>query len=235
MKIKVMLGLAAVSLLASCGAIKTPQIELQNSKATVTPGSNGNGSGGALGIDGGKGAPLSLSKGGLVLQGTQTNKAIISNATFNDSSSKDLIDNLSKLAEWGFSQDMPTADLTGVANCPDTFSMTNASFTVVISDAPTSGARSVSKTVAVPTLTFTKATGCNYNATIAGGKAALASAISGTDLVTFGQIITQVAPNPNTVNTVNLTGTYTTDDTVAGGSLVINFGGSSSYVIATIL
>ena len=65
MKMKVMLGLAAVSLLASCGLIKTPQLVLQDTKATVTPGSGVGG--GALGIDGGKGAPMDLSKGNLVL------------------------------------------------------------------------------------------------------------------------------------------------------------------------
>jgi hypothetical protein len=230
MKVKLMLGLAAVSLLASCGLIKTPQIVLQDTTKTVTPGSEVGG--GAFGIDGGKGAPLDLSKGGLVLQGVQTNKPIAS-GTFADLTNSDLLSNLQRLSEWGATQTMPTASLSGTdcANIPS-FSVTGISFTLKISDpANTAG---VSQTVTVPNLNFTRiGTTCNYNATAAttGSPAAIAITIAGQALSTFGTIITSGG-----LNTAALTASYSTSDTnLNGRNLTVNFGGSTSYIIATVL
>jgi hypothetical protein len=230
MKTKLMLGLAAVSLLASCGLIKTPQIVLQDTTKTVTPGSAVGG--GALGIDGGKGAPLDLSKGGLVLQGTKTNVTIAS-GSFADLTNNDLISNLQRLSEWGATQTMPTATLSGT-DCANiaTFSVTGISFTLKIADpANTTG---VSQTVNVPNLNFTRiGTTCDYNATFAttGSPAAIAVSIAGQSLTTFGTIITSGG-----LNTVTLSGSYSTSDTnLTGRNLVVNFGGSSSYIVATIL
>jgi hypothetical protein len=230
MKTKLMLGLAAVSLLASCGLIKTPEIKLQDTTASVTPGSQVGG--GALGIDGGKGAPLDLSKGGLVLQGAQTNVPVAS-GTFADVTNSDLLSNLAKLSEWGATQTMPTATLSGT-DCANiaTFSVTGISFTLKVTDPANS--TGVSQTINVPNLNFTRVGAtCNYNATLTttGSPAAIAIKIAGQALVTFGNIITSGG-----LNTVTLTSSYTTSDTnLTGRNLVVNFGGSSSYIIATVL
>jgi hypothetical protein len=230
MKTKLMLGLAAVSLLASCGLIKTQEIKLQDTTASVMPGSQVGG--GALGIDGGKGAPLDLSKGGLVLQGTQSN-VTVATGSFADVTNTDLISNLQRLSEWGATQTMPTASLSGT-DCANiaSFGVTGISFTLKISDpANTTG---VTQSVNVPNLNFTRVgTTCNYNATFAttGSPAAIAIKIAGQALATFGSIITSGG-----LNTVTLTSSYTTSDTnLTGRNLVVNFGGSSSYIIATVL
>ena len=227
MKMKVMLGLAAVSLLASCGLIKTPPIVLQDTTKTPNPTVGG----GALGIDG-KGAPLDLSKGGIALQGTKTG-VVIASGSFADATDQQVKDNISRLAEWGYTQTMPTATLSGT-NCPASFAMTNVSFTATLSDAGgTAGAtRSASATTGVASISFAaqSAGSCTYNATVNGAAAAITGILIGADLTTLGQIITTGG-----ANTASLTGTYTTPDTVANRTLTINFGGSSSYVIATIL
>jgi hypothetical protein len=227
MKMKVMLGLAAVSLLASCGLIKTPPIVLQDTTKTPNPTVGG----GALGIDG-KGAPLDLSRGGITLQGTKTG-VVIASGTFADVTDTQVTNNITRLTEWGYTQTMPTATLSG-ANCPASFAMTNVSFTATLSDAGGTGGvtRSAAATTSVPLVSFAaqSAGSCTYNATVSGAAAAITGVLLGTDLTTLGQIITTGG-----ANTASLTGTYTTPDTVAGRTLTINFGGSSSYVIATIL
>jgi hypothetical protein len=237
MKAKLMLGLAAVALLASCGLIKTPPIVLQDTKASVTnPGGGIVGTGGALGVDGGKGSPMDLSKGGLVLQGLNTDKPVLS-AQGDDSTSKELADNISRLAEWGFSQDVPTADLSGTA-CPESFIVTQNSFTLTVSDNPASGLRSVSKTFVLPDLTFKlkegSASPCVYEITNAGGKFALVGSLGGGDLANFGRILLKDGAT-NTPNTFDVRATYNSPASVSGRKLTFNFGGSSSYVIATIL
>jgi hypothetical protein len=227
MKTNMMLSLVAISLLASCGQIKTPPISLQDTKATVTPGSGVGG--GALGIDGGKGAPLSLSRGGLTVQGVNPVTQVAS-GSFADLTQPDLLNNLSKLAEWGATQNMPTATLSGTA-CPASFNVTDISFTVKVTDpANTTG---VSKTVVIPQigLAATAAGSCEYNASIGAAVAAVNVSISGADLTTFGTIITSGG-----LNTVTLNAGYTTNDpAVTGRTLVVNFGGSSSYIIANII
>ncbi len=230
MKTNMMLGLVAISLLASCGILKTPPISLQDTKATVTPGSGVGG--GALGIDGGKTSPLALSRGGLTVQGVNPVTQVAS-GTFADLTQADLLSNLSKLSEWGATQNMPTATLSAVSGtaCPASFNVTDISFTVKISDpANTTG---VSKTVVIPQIGFaaTAAGSCTYNASIGAAVAAISLSISGTDLVTFGTIITSGG-----LNTVTLNAGYTTNDpAVSGRNLVVNFGGSSSYIIANII
>ena len=225
---KLMLGLVAVSLLASCGAIKTT-VSLQDSKGTVTPGNNVGG--GAIGIDG-KGAPLSLSKGGLVLQAVNTDRPIAS-GDFGDTTDAQVVANIGRLAEWGFSQDAPKAVLSGVA-CPDTFDLTGVSFTTTISDtspAPVAP-RSVSITTSPISMSF-KATStgvCTYDAKIGGAVAAIGGLLAGEQLITLGKIITT-----GSINKGSLTGTFTAPTSVEGRTLTINFGGSSSYAIVTIL
>jgi hypothetical protein len=236
MKVKLMLGLAAVSLLASCGLIKTPPIELQNTKANVpNPGGGVVGTGGALGIDGGKGAPLDLSKGGLVLQGLNTDKPVFSTQG-DDSTSKELADNITRLVEWGFSQDVPTADLSGT-DCPPSFTVTQNSFTLTVSDNPSSGPRSVSKTVVLPDLTFTLKTNsanpCVYEITNAGGKFALVGKFDGAELASFGKIL--LKDGVNTPNSFAVKATFNSPALVSTRTLSFNFGGSSSYIIATVL
>ncbi len=227
MKMKVMLGLVAVSLLASCGLIKTPPIVLQDTTKTPNPTVGG----GALGIDS-KGSPLDLSKGGIALQGTK-NGVVIASGTFADVTDQQVKDNIARLSEWGYTQTMPTATLSG-ANCPASFAMTSVSFTATLSDAGgTAGAtRSASATTSVASINFAaQSTGsCTYNATVNGAAAAISGILLGTELATLGQIIINGGPNA-----ASLTGTYTTPDALAGRTLTINFGGSSSYVIATIL
>jgi hypothetical protein len=234
MKAKLMLGLAGVALLASCGLIKTPPITIQDTTKTVTPGSGSGG--GALGIDG-KGAPLSLVNKALVLQAANTN-ITISSGTFEDVTDQQVRDNVARLAEWGFTQTMPQASLSG-ANCPASFSITGtasatspASFTATISDSLNGTARSASTTVNVGPIVFTAVSNgsCDYNATVAGLAATLSGVLTGADLATLGAIITTGGTNTGT-----LKGTFNVPASVEGRTLTLKFGGSSSYVVATIL
>jgi hypothetical protein len=203
MKTKLMLGLAAVSLLASCGLIKTPQIVLQDTTKTVTPGSQVGG--GALGIDGGKGAP-------------------------HDVTNTELTNNLARLDEWGASQDIPSATLSGTdcSNIPS-FTVTGISFMVTVTDAANS--IGVTQAASSPDLIFTRGTGCNYTSeTVTKSKAVIALAIKGAALSTFSSIIAQGG-----VNTATVKASYTTSDAnLTGRSMVVNFGGSTSYIVANI-
>lgn len=232
MKMKFMLGLAAVSLLASCGGIKTDKIAIgTDTTGTVVAGSGVGG--GALGIDG-KGAPLSLSKDRILVQGVNSNVTIAS-GTFPDDTTPDTVNNISRLAEWGATQTMPLATLTPKqgGDCPANFSLSAVSFTLKVTDpANTTG---VSATVGPFDLNFAKkATACDYDVTIANisGPAAISFVLAAQKATDFGKILTSGG-----TNTVTLTGTYTSDANISGpgASLQMKFGGSKQYIVATIL
>jgi hypothetical protein len=232
MKMKVMLGLAAVSLLASCGNIKTDKIAIgTDTTKSVVAGSNVGG--GALGIDG-KGAPLSLSKDRVLVQGLNENK-VLADGTFEDDKTPDTVNNIGRLSEWGATQVMPLATLTPKTGgtCPASFALSAVSFTLKITDP--SNTTGVSATVGPVNLNFTqKGTTCDYDVTIPKitGPAALSFVLAAQKAKDFGTILTTGG-----LNTVALTATYTSEADVSGegASLQIKFGGSSAYIIATIL
>jgi hypothetical protein len=237
MKTKLMLGLAAVSLLASCGLIKTPEIELNNTLQDtnlVDPTGTVIGSGGALGIDGGKGAPLDLSRGGLTMQGANVDKPIFTKQG-NDSTDAQLAANIARLFKWGVKQRIPKAELSGT-NCPETFSITGNSFTLTVSDNPASGPRAVSQKVSVSDLTFKSRTAspCIYDVKATDGKVFdLDLVLAEADTKAFGKIL--LLDGTNTPNTFELKATYTSPDTVSNRQLTLFFGGSRSFIIANVL
>ncbi len=228
MKTKVMLGLAAVSLLASCGLIKTPQIAIGTDTTKSVVAGSGVG-GGALGIDG-KGAPLDLSKDRILLQGVNTNVAI-AGGTFADDTSPDTLANIGRLDEWSATQTMPLATLApGVLkSCPASFQLTSVAFTLKITDpANTTG---VSHTVSFTAVDFTqKGTTCDYDIKVNGQEAFVQFVLAAQQAKAFGTILTSGG-----VNTAALTGTYTAPASVETGKLTIKFGGSKAYIVATVL
>ncbi len=228
MKTKLMLGLAAVSLLASCGLIKTPQIAIGADTTKSVVAGSGVG-GGALGIDG-KGAPLDLSKDRIVLQGVNSN-VLIADGTFADDTSADTQANIGRLAEWGATQTMPLATLAPglTKSCPASFQLTSVSFVLTIKD-PTN-TTGVSHTVSFSAVDFKqKGTTCDYDITVNGQEAFVQFVLASQKATDFGKILTSGG-----INTAALTGNYTAPASVETGKLTIKFGGSKAYIVANII
>ncbi|MFN3266760.1 MAG: hypothetical protein ACK41E_07970 [Deinococcales bacterium] len=227
MKVNYMLGLVAVSLLASCGLVKTTIPIGTDTRKAVVPGSGVGG--GALGIDG-KGAPLDLSKGNLLTQGVNTNK-VLASGNLPDITDQTIRNNISRLSEWGFSQDAPSAVLSGT-DCPASFSATDTSFTATISDTLGQTARTASATIPVGTIVFAAKTAnsCEYNVTVNNAPLVLLSVLSNNQIKTLGEILTS-----GSTNTGELKGSFTVPASVEGRTLTIQLGGSSSYVVVTVI
>lgn len=220
MKMKVMLGLVAVSLLASCGLFKTT-VQLPDTRANA----NRPVGGGALGIDS-KGIPLSLSRTGLVAQVVVITNTV--SGTFADPTEQNVKDAFTRVSQWGATQDMPTAMLSGT-QCPNVINITNAAFSVTISDSANQPGVTFSATIPAIVFTAITAGSCEYNATIGGSLASISYVLEGEKLAKLKTILSN-----DIQNTAVLTSSFTNDSAVAGRTLEIKFGGSSSYVVAVV-
>jgi hypothetical protein len=222
MNVKMLIGLGAVSLLASCGLFSVP-IDVVPRDGVVTQ------NGGALGLEG-KGAPLSLSRGGLTVQ-AQFDK-VIDTGTFGDIKDQRVKDNIGLLKKWGASQDIDTVTLAGLASCSTTgYTFSNISATVKMfnTGAPTDFA---TKTVNYPSVTLKPTspdTPCVYNLLLSTDKKWVVDIVlEEPELSKFKKIAVEGGDNSAEIS---LKFEYPDELKVTNATATFNFGDSGSYVV----
>ncbi len=252
---KLFIGLAAVSLLVSCGLIKSPPIQLVNKERAV--GQNIGAGGGALGIDG-KGRPISLVQSGLTVQAVQPSMQSFI-GTFEDSIiSADAKQYLDRLDTWGASQDIgfkdaAIADAVLVAaagkTCPSSFELSNLTASLLLtSDAglvsaadplnyvPVTSATTVIQDFAVTgTAEFTEISGkpCEYKVKVKGDSSGKKPELNvQVNADKLGSLKTLLKDNQPNYTRVKMTLSY--DNAIVQGTLTVYFGASSAYVIGVV-
>jgi hypothetical protein len=250
---KLMIGMAAISMLVSCGLTKTPPIELVSKERPVKQGDGAGG--GALGIDG-KGRPISLATPRLGVQAVSATSQFAI-GTFEDSIvSNDAKQYLDRLDTWGASQDIGFKDAT-IADavlapnvsvpCPSSFELSGLSATLLLTDdvgvstsqdpsyVPVSGSLSVEQTFAVPGIVeFTAMSGkpCEYKMRIKGdnsGKKPELNISLGSDKL--GSLKNILKDGKSNYARIKLS--Y--DNAIVRGDLTVYFGASSAYVIGIVI